>query len=278
MVSRLVAGSAPQFASLVKGRWPRRQARSEGLPRPEMPPPEAAATSPAFCRGGFHIRPRAFAPPQFSGLSPRFPLPCRAGVHARRTAAISKLERSRRRGVRDDLRPKSRALQPGWPPKRACGRSASIVPYRSLPCRRLAASRLAAGSAPQFASLVKGRWPRRQARSEGLPRPEMPPPEAAATRKVPPCAVFRERLPASKQSPSLRLSPQPAPFDKGAKPTRGRSRRRGARRDGASRPTVVLYVPRTPAKPLRAFRQRPAHPALFPPRPGRGNRYNRVKS
>ena len=77
-------------------------------------------------------------------------------------------------------------------------------------------SRLVAGPAPQFASLVKGRWPRRQARSEGLPCPKMPPPEAAATRKVPPCAAFRERLPAFKQSPSLRLSPQPAPFDKGA--------------------------------------------------------------
>ena len=38
------------------------------------------------------------------------------------------------------------------------------------------------------------------------------------------------------------------------------------------------------APPLRAFRQRPARPAgrplpaLFPPRPGRSNRYNRVKS
>ena len=32
-------------------------------------------------------------------------------------------------GLRDDLRPKSRALRPGWPPKRACGRSASIAPY-----------------------------------------------------------------------------------------------------------------------------------------------------
>ena len=40
---RLAAGPAPQFASLVKGRWPRRQARAEGLPRHEMPPPEAAA-------------------------------------------------------------------------------------------------------------------------------------------------------------------------------------------------------------------------------------------
>ena len=38
------------------------------------------------------------------------------------------------RGSRDDLRPKSRALRPGWPPKRACGRSASIVPYRGLRC------------------------------------------------------------------------------------------------------------------------------------------------
>ena len=35
-------------------------------------------------------------------------------------------------GSRDDLRLKSRALRPGWPPKRACGRSASIVPYKGL--------------------------------------------------------------------------------------------------------------------------------------------------
>ena len=156
-VSRLVAGPAPPFASLVKGRWPRRQARSEGLPRPEMPPPEAAATRCVCAAAG---------------------LP----------------------------------------------RVGQIAPLRTKFVLR--ASRLAASPALQFASLVKGRWPRRQARSEGLPRPEMPPPEAAATRKVPPCAAFRERLPAFKQSPSLRLSPQPAPFDKGAKPTRGRSRRR----------------------------------------------------
>ena len=216
---------------------------------------------------------------------------------------------------------------------RGCSRrTADRADIESAPTRvrnniKITVSRLVAGPAPQFASLVKGRWPRRQARSEGLPRPEMPPPEAAATRKVPPCAAFRERLPASKQSPSLRLSPQPAPFDKGAKPTRGCSRRRklcgrgvplpympsgndrppgvfappwgagrckprplhrfavtrgswfpgwlqhlppfcrggpwpsrecsrrrGVRRDGASRPTFVLYVARTPAKPLRAGR------------------------
>ena len=53
-------------------------------------------------RGGFHIRPRNLAPPQ----SPR-----------------------------DDLRPKSRTCGL-WPPKRACGRSASIVPYRGLRYRR----------------------------------------------------------------------------------------------------------------------------------------------
>ena len=212
-------------------------------------------------------------------------------------------------------------------------------------------SRLVAGPAPQFASLVKGRWPRRQARSEGLPRPEMPPPEAAATRKVPPCAAFRERLPASKQSPSLRLSPQPAPFDKGAKPTRGRSRRRkvcgrgvplpympsgndrppgafappwGAGRckhrplhrfavtRGSWFPGWLQHLPRfvgeghgPPAgvraaagcggmghPALRSFYMFRAHrqnrcapdvcrappPRAFPPRPGRGDRYNRVKS
>ena len=43
--------------------------------------------------------------------------------------------------------------------------------------------------------------------------------------------LFRERQLAGGQSPSLRLTPQPAPFDKGAKSTRKRSRRRGVRRD-----------------------------------------------
>ena len=54
----------------------------------------------------------------------------------------------------------------------------------------------------------------------------MPPPGSGRHPQSTPCAAFRERLPASKQSPSLRLSPQPAPFDKGAKPTRGCLRRR----------------------------------------------------
>ena len=43
--------------------------------------------------------------------------------------------------------------------------------------------------------------------------------------------LFRERQLAGGQSPSLRLMPQPAPFDKGAKSTRKRSRRRRVRRD-----------------------------------------------
>ena len=38
-----------------------------------------------FRRGGFHIRPRVFAPPRFPGWSLCFPPSCRAGVHARRT-------------------------------------------------------------------------------------------------------------------------------------------------------------------------------------------------
>ena len=38
-----------------------------------------------FRRGGFHIRPRMFAPPRFPGWSLCFPPSCRAGVHARRT-------------------------------------------------------------------------------------------------------------------------------------------------------------------------------------------------
>ena len=70
-------------------------------------------------RGGFHIRPRVFAPLQFPGPPPRFPRLRRAGVHARRTTAISKSERPRRRGVRRDggIPPYGRpggGGHPGW--------------------------------------------------------------------------------------------------------------------------------------------------------------------
>ena len=70
-------------------------------------------------RGGFHIRPGVSAPPQFPGLPPRFPRLRRAGVHARRTTAISKSERPRRRRVRRDggIPPYGRpggGGHPGW--------------------------------------------------------------------------------------------------------------------------------------------------------------------
>ena len=64
--------------------------------------------------------PRESAPPQFPGLPPRFPRLRRAGVHARRTTAISKSERPRRRRVRRDegIPPYGRpggGGRPGWP-------------------------------------------------------------------------------------------------------------------------------------------------------------------
>ena len=55
-----------------------------------------------FRRGGFHIRPWVFAPPRFPGWSLCFPPSCRAGVHARRTLAISKIGTLRRRRARRD--------------------------------------------------------------------------------------------------------------------------------------------------------------------------------
>ena len=60
-------------------------------------------------------------------------------------------------GFPDDLRPKSRACGL-WPPKRACGRSASIVPYRGLCKCGAAASRLAAA----FAAVRRGPRPQKQ--------------------------------------------------------------------------------------------------------------------
>ena len=55
-----------------------------------------------FRRGGFHIRPWVFAPPRFPGWSLCFLPSCRAGVHARRTLAISKIGTLRRRRARRD--------------------------------------------------------------------------------------------------------------------------------------------------------------------------------
>ena len=54
------------------------------------------------CRGGFHIRPGTLRRRGFSGAVAAFSQICRAGVHARRTTAISKRKRSRRRGARRD--------------------------------------------------------------------------------------------------------------------------------------------------------------------------------
>ena len=54
------------------------------------------------CRGGFHIRPGTLRRRGFSGAVAAFSQICRAGVHARRTTAISKWKRSRRRGARRD--------------------------------------------------------------------------------------------------------------------------------------------------------------------------------
>ena len=64
---RLAAGPAPPFASLVKGRWPRRQARAEGLPRHEMPPPEATAAFPHHVGADSTAPAGAFRRPKTAG-------------------------------------------------------------------------------------------------------------------------------------------------------------------------------------------------------------------
>ncbi len=90
-------------------------------------------------------------------------------------------------GSRDDLRPKSRALRPGWPPKRACGRSTSIAPYGRggnvqitrngkgpARCRTPLSPAVTpplAGEASEGAATqslpCKGRWMRRKPQTEG---------------------------------------------------------------------------------------------------------------
>ena len=87
-----------------------------------------------FRRGGFHIRPWVFAPPRFPGWSLCFPPSCRAGVHARRTLAISKIGTLRRRRVRRDegIPPYGRPGGYGFPVGRGptVGRRGGIYPSR----------------------------------------------------------------------------------------------------------------------------------------------------
>ncbi len=91
-----------------------------GLQRRRVVVSRLAVRRAAGRRGGFHIRPRDPAPPQFPGPPPRLPRLRRAGVHARRTLAISKSEHPRRRMVRRDGgiplygRPGGGG-HPGWP-------------------------------------------------------------------------------------------------------------------------------------------------------------------
>ena len=113
-----------------------------------------------------------------------------------------------------------------------------------------------------------GRAARRGRRD--CPAPKCRPRKRPLPAKYPPCAAFRERLPASKQSPSLRLSPQPAPFDKGAKPTRGCSRRRNfpVCRRGFPCPVGRAFTPAAPRQfqnwnvPAAAGCGGMGHPAL----------------
>ena len=90
-----------------------------------------------FRRGGFHIRPWVFAPPRFPGWSLCFPPSCRAGVHARRTLAISKIGTLRRRRARRDegIPPYGRPGGCGSPVGRrpTVGRRGGIYPSRG-PC------------------------------------------------------------------------------------------------------------------------------------------------
>ena len=68
---------------------------------------------------------------------------------------------------RDDLRPKSRALRPGWPPKRACGRSASIVPYRAQTAILLRFPRHQPFTAPTVRPEMKYFWKNGYAQAMG---------------------------------------------------------------------------------------------------------------
>ena len=72
-----------------------------------------------FRRGGFHIRPRVFAPPRFPGWSLCFPPSCRAGVHARRTLAYFKNRDLAARRARRDEASRPTAVRvvaaSGWP-------------------------------------------------------------------------------------------------------------------------------------------------------------------
>ena len=67
-------------------------------------------------------------------------------------------------------------LRGGWPPKRACGRSASIVPGTT----ERTASAQAKILRPALGPLVKGGCLRRKAQTGGLLAGRMPFPEACA--------------------------------------------------------------------------------------------------
>ena len=141
-----------------------------------------------------------------------FPAFCRAGVHARRTAAIQ--NRDVRAAVGSGGMRASRPTaapggdgQPFWPQRlpwfvgEGHGPPGDIAaaqgPLQGLAMPQRCGSPVGCGPPPPFASLVKGRWPRRRARPEGLPRPQMPPRKRRQSQGNPPVSAS-------------------APFDKGA--------------------------------------------------------------
>ena len=110
-----------------------------------------------FRRGGFHIRPWVFAPPRFPGWSLCFPPSCRAGVHARRTLAISKIGTLRRRRVRRDegIPPYGRPGGCGFPVGRgpSVGRRGGIYPSRGHLRRREVPGTMQASSPTEVCDL-----------------------------------------------------------------------------------------------------------------------------
>ena len=137
----------------------------------------------------------------------------RPGVHARRTAAIQNRDVRAAAGSGGMRASRPTAApggdgQPFWPQRlpwfvgEGHGPPGDIAaaqgPLQGLAMPQRCGSPVGRGPPPPFASLVKGRWLRRPARPEGLPRPQMPPPEAAANRKA---------IPRSPRSPPLTKGP-----------------------------------------------------------------------
>ena len=112
-----------------------------------LPNPRAAAGFP----GRTMCAPTWVAVARGLRLAADFPPVRRGGIHPAHG-------RSRRRGVPGTISGLRAGPYGLWPPKRACGRSASIVPYRVCGSVRLAFSRLAAPlcSGRAFAGTQKG--------------------------------------------------------------------------------------------------------------------------